>query len=144
MYNFKGDYCVSLSLIYLGGIYLSLEVTTQHRSDNNPRILAEQIRQEHTEELNALARFQRVSNYLAAAQIYLKQNALLQEPLKPEDIKDRLLGHWGTSPGINMIYAHLNHLITRYDIDMFMVTGPGHGAPANLANLYLEALSRRA
>ncbi|HYX49539.1 MAG TPA: phosphoketolase, partial [Ktedonobacteraceae bacterium] len=77
-------------------------------------------------------------NYLAAAQIYLKQNVLLREPLKPEDIKDRLLGHWGTSPGINMIYAHLNHLITRYDIDMFLVTGPGHGAPANLANLYLE------
>ena len=117
---------------------MSLEVTTLHISNNNLRISAEQVRREHTEELQYIARFQRVSNYLAAAQIYLKQNVLLQEPLKPEDIKDRLLGHWGTSPGINMIYAHLNHLITRYDIDMFMVTGPGHGAPANLANLYLE------
>src|SRR5437763_2129250 len=107
-------------------------------SENNLRIVAEQVRHEHTEELQAIARFQRVSNYLAAAQIYLKQNVLLQEPLKPGDIKDRLLGHWGTSPGINMIYAHLNHLITRYDFDMFLVTGPGHGAPANLANLYLE------
>ncbi len=117
---------------------MSFEVTTRQMSENNPRIVAEQVRHEHTEELQAIARFQRVSNYLAAAQIYLKQNVLLQEPLKPEDIKDRLLGHWGTSPGINMIYAHLNHLITRYDIDMFLITGPGHGAPANLANLYLE------
>src|SRR6266581_192412 len=103
-----------------------------------PAPTAEQVRQTHTEELQYIARFQRVTNYLAAAQIYLKQNVLLKEPLIPEDIKDRLLGHWGTSPGINMIYVHLNHLITRYDIDMFMVTGPGHGAPANLANLYLE------
>src|SRR5438067_9830295 len=107
-------------------------------SENNPRIVAEQVRHEHTEELQAIACFQRVSNYLAAAQIYLKQNVLLREPLKPEDIKDRLLGHWGTSPGINLIYAHLNHLIMRYDLDMFLVTGPGHGAPANLSNLYLE------
>ncbi len=121
---------------------MSLDVTMRQLSDNNPRISAEQVRREHTEELEALARFQRVTNYLAAAQIYLKQNVLLQEPLKPEDIKDRLLGHWGTSPGINMIYAHLNHLITRYDIDMFLVTGPGHGAPANLANLYLEGTLR--
>src|SRR5215467_9066851 len=103
-----------------------------------PAPSAEQVRQAHTEKLDALARYRRVTNYLAAAQIYLKKNVLLEEPLKPEHIKDRLLGHWGTSPGINMIYAHLNHLITRYDIDMFLVTGPGHGAPANLANLYLE------
>ncbi len=117
---------------------MSTEITTSQTSISSQRISAEQIRTEHAEELDAIARFQRVTNYLAAAQIYLKQNVLLQEPLKPEDIKDRLLGHWGTSPGINMIYAHLNHLITRYDIDMFLVTGPGHGAPANLANLYLE------
>src|SRR5256712_13914891 len=101
-------------------------------------ISVEQVRQEHNEELEAIARYRRVTNYLAAAQIYLKENALLEEPLKPEHIKDRLLGHWGTSPGINLIYAHLNHLIMRYDLDMFLVTGPGHGAPANLANLYLE------
>ncbi len=101
-------------------------------------ISVEQVRQEHNEELEAIARYRRVTNYLAAAQIYLKSNAFLEEPLKPEDIKDRLLGHWGTSPGINLIYAHLNSLILRYDLDMFLVTGPGHGAPANLANLYLE------
>src|SRR6266516_1863755 len=116
---------------------MSLEVTISQTA-MSARIGVEQVRREHAAELDAITRYRRVTNYLAAAQIYLKQNVLLREPLKPEDIKDRLLGHWGTSPGINMIYAHLNHLITRYDIDMFMVTGPGHGAPANLANLYLE------
>lgn len=98
----------------------------------------EQVRQSHAAQLEAIARYRRVTNYLVAAELYLKDNVLLEEPLKPEHIKDRLLGHWGTSPGINLIYAHLNALIMRYDIDMFLVTGPGHGAPANLANLYLE------
>ncbi len=103
-----------------------------------PAPTAEQIRQAHAETLDAIARYRRVTNYLAAAEIYLKENVLLEEPLNPGHIKDRLLGHWGTSPGINLIYAHLNALIMRHDIDMFLVTGPGHGAPANLANLYLE------
>jgi xylulose-5-phosphate/fructose-6-phosphate phosphoketolase len=98
----------------------------------------EQVRQAHGADLDAIARYQRVTDYLVAAELYLKENVLLEEPLKPEHIKDRLLGHWGTSPGINLIYAHLNHLILRYDLEMFLVTGPGHGAPANLANLYLE------
>lgn len=88
--------------------------------------------------LEDLKRYQRATNYLAAAQLYLQDNFLLREPLLPEHIKPRLLGHWGTCPGINMIYAHLNHLIIQYNLDMFLVTGPGHGAPANLANLYLE------
>ena len=98
----------------------------------------EHIRQAHGAELDAIVRYQRVTDYLVAAELYLKENVLLEEPLQPEHIKDRLLGHWGTSPGINLIYAHLNHLILRYDLDMFLVTGPGHGAPANLANLYVE------
>src|SRR5436305_348476 len=105
-------------------------------------IAAASVRQSHQTELEAIARYRRVTNYLAAAQIYLKDNVLLQEPLQPAHIKDRLLGHWGTSPGINLLYAHLNHLIKRYDLDMFLVTGPGHGAPANLANLYLEGSLR--
>jgi len=92
----------------------------------------------HQEELKRIETYWRTTNFLAAAQLYLKENFLLQDPLKPEHIKDRLLGHWGTSPGINLIYAHLNRLIRMYDLDMFLVTGPGHGAPANLANLYLE------
>jgi xylulose-5-phosphate/fructose-6-phosphate phosphoketolase len=89
-------------------------------------------------EMEILARYQRATNYLTAAQIYLQGNVLLGEPLQGEHIKERLLGHWGTCPGINMIYAHLNRLIVRNDVNMFLVTGPGHGAPANLANLYLE------
>ena len=118
-----------------------IAMTTQATGFQAPaakNISAEEVRRTHGEELDAIARYRRVTNYLAAAQIYLKDNVLLEEPLKPENIKDRLLGHWGTDPGINLVYAHLNHLIMRYDLDMFLVTGPGHGAPANLANLYLE------
>ncbi len=103
-----------------------------------PTIPVKQIRETHGTELEAIARYRRATNYLAAAQLYLKDNFLLHDPLRPEHIKDRLLGHWGTCPGINLIYAHLNRLILRRDVDMFLITGPGHGAPANLANLYLE------
>ncbi len=105
---------------------------------NSPAVSVTQVREGHGAELEGIARYRRATNYLAVAQIYLKANVLLKEPLKPEDIKDRLLGHWGTCPGINLVYAHLNRLIRRYDLNMFLVTGPGHGAPANLANLYLE------
>ena len=81
----------------------------------------------------------RAANYLAAAQIYLQDNFLLERPLRPEDIKPRLLGHWGTCPGLNFIYAHLNRLIlAQPDAEILLVTGPGHGAPAIFANLYLE------
>src|SRR5947209_3402885 len=118
--------------------YMAVEISTTRVSATAHPLSIQEIRQSHDAELDDIARFRRVTNYLTAAELYLKSNVLLQQPLKPEDIKDRLLGHWGTSPGINLIYAHLNHLIMRYDIDMFLVTGPGHGAPANLANLYLE------
>jgi xylulose-5-phosphate/fructose-6-phosphate phosphoketolase len=86
----------------------------------------------------SIERYRRAVNYLAAAQIYLKDNPLLEEPLRPEHIKDRLLGHWGTAPGINLIYAHLNQLILQTDASVLLITGPGHGAAANLANMYLE------
>lgn len=85
-----------------------------------------------------LQRYFRAVNYLAAAQVYLKSNALLEEPLSADDIKDRLLGHWGTCPGINFIYAHLNRLIAKTNASFLLITGPGHGAAANLANMYLE------
>ncbi len=88
--------------------------------------------------ISALERYRRAVNYLAAAQIYLKVNPLLEEPLRREHIKDRLLGHWGTAPGINLVYAHLNRLILRTDASILLITGPGHGAAANLANMYLE------
>ncbi|WP_295790670.1 phosphoketolase family protein [Mucilaginibacter sp.] len=78
------------------------------------------------------------ANYLAAGQIYLQENALLKEPLKPEHIKPRLLGHWGTSPGLNLVYVHLNKLINDTDADVLYICGPGHGAPAIIAHTYLE------
>jgi len=86
----------------------------------------------------AAARYRRAVDYLAAAQIYLKSNPLLEEPLKPEHIKERLLGHWGTAPGINLVYSALNREILRSGASVLLVTGPGHGAAANTANMYLE------
>src|SRR5262252_6143673 len=76
----------------------------------------------------------RAANYLSVGQIYLYDNPLLKEPLSKADIKPRLLGHWGTTPGLNFIYAHLNRIIRRDDIDMIYITGPGHGGPALVAN----------
>jgi xylulose-5-phosphate/fructose-6-phosphate phosphoketolase len=89
-------------------------------------------------ELAAIDAHWRAANYLGAAQIYLRGNALLEEPLAPGHIKPRLLGHWGTVPGINFIYTHLNRVIRKQHANILLITGPGHGAPANLANLYLE------
>jgi xylulose-5-phosphate/fructose-6-phosphate phosphoketolase len=86
----------------------------------------------------ALPTYRRAANYIAAAMIYLQDNCLLEEPLAPEHIKPRLLGHWGTVPGINLVYAGLNRLILQTDASVLLITGPGHGAPANLANLWLE------
>ncbi|CAG8505806.1 3323_t:CDS:10 [Funneliformis mosseae] len=90
------------------------------------------------EDFRPLELLQRATNYLAASMIFLQNNTLLERPLSKEDIKERLLGHWGTCPGINFVYAHCNHLIKKHSIPMFLVTGPGHGAPANLANLFVE------
>ena len=88
--------------------------------------------------LEKIHRYWCAANYLSVGQIYLKDNPLLREPLKVEHIKPRLLGHWGTSPGLNLIYVHLNRLIKENDINMIYITGPGHGGPALLANTYLE------
>src|SRR5215470_5078089 len=80
----------------------------------------------------------RAANYLSVGQIYLLDNPLLREPLTPAHIKPRLLGHWGTTPGLNFIYAHLNRIIRTRASKVLFVTGPGHGGPANLANTWLE------
>ncbi|HEU5376496.1 MAG TPA: phosphoketolase family protein [Ktedonobacteraceae bacterium] len=88
--------------------------------------------------IDLLQRYWSAANYLTVGQIYLQANPLLREPLRPEHIKPRLLGHWGTSPGLNFIYAHLNRLIREHDVDMIYLAGPGHGGPAVLANVYLE------
>jgi xylulose-5-phosphate/fructose-6-phosphate phosphoketolase len=80
----------------------------------------------------------RAANYLSVGQIYLLDNPLLREPLRLEHVKPRLLGHWGTTPGQNFVYAHLNRVITEFDLDMIYISGPGHGGPALVANTYLE------
>ena len=80
----------------------------------------------------------RAANYLSVGQIYLLDNPLLKEPLAPEHIKPRLLGHWGTTPGLNLIYAHCNRLIRERDLDMIYIIGPGHGGPAIASNAWLE------
>ncbi len=90
------------------------------------------------EELRRMNAYWSACNYLSAGMIYLRANPLLREPLKPEHIKNRLLGHWGSDPGQSFTWVHLNRLIKKYDLNMMYVAGPGHGAPATLANSYLE------
>ena len=90
------------------------------------------------DELRTLDAHWRAANYLTAGQIYLMSNPLLTEPLRPEHIKPRLLGHWGTSPGLNLVYTHLNRVIKARGLDALCVWGPGHGGPAVLANSWLE------
>src|SRR5947208_9184969 len=82
----------------------------------------------------------RAANYLSVGQIYLQENPLLREPLRPEHIKRRLLGHWGTSSGLNFILAHLNRLIIEANADVIYIIGPGHGGPAGNANAWLEGV----
>jgi len=89
-------------------------------------------------DLQAIHAYWRAANYLSVGQIYLLDNPLLREPLTRGHVKPRLLGHWGTTPGINFIYAHLNRIIKQYDLDMMYIAGPGHGGPALVANSYLE------
>jgi xylulose-5-phosphate/fructose-6-phosphate phosphoketolase len=90
------------------------------------------------DELDAIHAWWRAANYLSVGQIYLLGNPLLAEPLRPEHVKPRLLGHWGTTPGLNLIYAHLNRVIRAHDLDVIYVCGPGHGGPGMVANTYLE------
>ena len=89
-------------------------------------------------ELEAMHAYWRAANYLSVGQIYLLDNPLLREPLTLDHIKPRLLGHWGTTPGLNFIYVHLNRIIKKHDLDMIYVCGPGHGGPGMVANTYLE------
>ena len=88
--------------------------------------------------LHRMDAYWRAANYLSVGQIYLYDNPLLKRPLQLSDVKPLVVGHWGTTPGQNFIYVHLNRAITKYDLDMFYVAGPGHGGPALVANTYLE------
>jgi xylulose-5-phosphate/fructose-6-phosphate phosphoketolase len=90
------------------------------------------------QQLKSMDAYWRAANYLSVGQIYLYDNPLLRKPLSKEHIKPRLLGHWGTTPGLNFIYVHLNRVINAYDLDMIYITGPGHGGPGLVANAYLE------
>ncbi len=92
------------------------------------------------DELDNIDAYWRACNYLAAGMIYLRDNPLLREPLQPAHIKERLLGHWGASPGLSFAYVHLNRLINKYDLDAIFLAGPGHGAPGVLAPVYLEGV----
>jgi xylulose-5-phosphate/fructose-6-phosphate phosphoketolase len=90
-------------------------------------------------ELQAMDAYWRATNYLSVGQIYLLyDNPLLKDPLKLEHVKPRLLGHWGTTPGLNFIYVHLNRVIKSQDLSMIYIAGPGHGGPGLVANTYLE------
>jgi xylulose-5-phosphate/fructose-6-phosphate phosphoketolase len=90
------------------------------------------------DELALIDAYWRAANYLSVGQIYLLDNPLLREPLRPEHVKPRLLGHWGTTPGLNLVYAHMNRVIRNRGLDAIYITGPGHGGPGLVANAYLE------
>jgi xylulose-5-phosphate/fructose-6-phosphate phosphoketolase len=90
------------------------------------------------DELVAIDAYWRAANYVSVGQIYLMDNPLLREPLRPQHIKPRLLGHWGTTPGLNLVYVHMNRAIRQRDLNVIYITGPGHGGPALVANVYLE------
>ena len=115
----------------------STSVASRHQADQEPVEEREMssLDPEHLEKMNA---YWRAANYLSVGQIYLKDNPLLDRPLSINDVKPRLLGHWGTTPGLNFIYTHLNRLITAHDLNMIYIIGPGHGGPGIVAHTYLE------
>src|SRR5689334_15890020 len=104
---------------------------TDHRATRSSSGLA-------ASEIASLDRWWRAANYLSVGQIYLLDNPLLREPLRSEHVKPRLLGHWGTTPGLNFVYAHCNRVIKNHDLSAIFITGPGHGGPGLVANTYLE------
>src|SRR4030042_5033386 len=89
-------------------------------------------------QLKLMDAYGRAANYLSVGQIYLYDNPLLRKPLSKEHIKPRLLGHWGTAPGLNFVYVHLNRVIKARDLNMIYITGPGHGGPSLVAHAYLR------
>src|SRR3569832_1887088 len=114
-------------LVTIAGVKVSRNMT------NQPQSAAA------SSNLDLLDRYWRAANYLSVRQIYLLDNPLLREPLRPEHIKPRLLGHWGTTPGLNFIYAHLNRVIRALDLSVLYVCGPGHGGPGMVANTNQES-----
>ena len=109
--------------------------TTTQRSAPTPGAATQVLSADEVRKINA---YWRAANYLSVGQIYLYDNPLLKEPLKPGHVKPRLLGHWGTTPGLNFIYVHMNRVIKKYDLNTIYIAGPGHGGPGLVANTYLE------
>jgi xylulose-5-phosphate/fructose-6-phosphate phosphoketolase len=116
---------------------LTREEAKQSSQEKKPRPTKSPL---GAEELKKIDAYWRAANYLSVGQIYLYDNPLLKEPLTKAHVKPRLLGHWGTTPGLNFIYAHLNRIIKKYDLDMIYIAGPGHGGPGLVANTYLEGI----
>src|ERR671934_1343897 len=115
--------------------------STRGTGGNMASALAEaEARALSNEELEKIDRYWRATNFLSVGQIYLLDNPLLEQPLALEHVKPRLLGHWGTTPGLNFVYVHLNRIIKAYDLDVIYVCGPGHGGPGMVANTYLEGM----
>jgi xylulose-5-phosphate/fructose-6-phosphate phosphoketolase len=108
--------------------------STPDPAHDHPRVLSD-------DDCRLIDAYWRAANYLSVGQIYLMANPLLREPLRPEHTKPRLLGHWGTTPGLNLVYAHANRVIKQRDLDAIWIVGPGHGGPAAFANAYLEGTS---
>src|SRR3984885_13223588 len=109
--------------------------TIGHVSLETPTTAPEEL---SDDELALIDKYWRAANYLSVGQIYLLDNPLLTEPLAAEHVKPRLLGHWGTTPGLNFIYAHLNRVIIKRNLNVIPIIGPGHGGPALVANTWLE------
>ena len=128
-------------ICYRKEIAMTTAVLTREEAEQSPQPKKPQTKLPlGTEELKKLDAYWRAANYLSVGQIYLYENPLLKEPLTKEHVKPRLLGHWGTTPGLNFIYAHLNRVIKKYDLDMIYIAGPGHGGPGLVANTYLEGI----
>jgi xylulose-5-phosphate/fructose-6-phosphate phosphoketolase len=122
--------------VYQFDFTISSAVKTDHLQRREPP--ANPVGPLAADELRLMQRYWQAANYLTIGQIYLQENPLLREPLRADHIKPRLLGHWGTSPGLSFIYVHLNRLIKAHDANMIYLAGPGHGGPALVANVYLE------
>jgi xylulose-5-phosphate/fructose-6-phosphate phosphoketolase len=114
------------------------ETSMNQAASSDPAKVSVDSRPLSLEELRKMNAYWRAANYLSVGQIYLYANPLLREPLKLEDVKPRLLGHFGTTPGLNFIYVHFNRLINKYDLNVIYICGPGHGGPGMVANTYLE------
>jgi xylulose-5-phosphate/fructose-6-phosphate phosphoketolase len=129
------DSCHRLSMQPPNDQKMTQQEICRHASKQQEAVMANALSDAERTMMDA---YWRASNYLSVGQIYLYDNPLLKQPLTKEHIKPRLLGHWGTSPGLNFIYVHLNRVIKKHDLDIIYITGPGHGGPSLVAHAYLE------